>query len=157
MIQGFMICEDESSMNVVCFLILLAREFENEFDLSLYSLKSKTSRYAYFGHNQLTVYGIQLAAFMLLLHQKFEFQSIRHTALHIWIAAFKIRIAIYDLEAYCPKFSLPLVKSGQPLATITATVNYFLKLQFYPKTFHNCTMAHNVINFMNRSNFRISK
>ncbi|KAH9716657.1 CRM domain-containing protein [Citrus sinensis] len=47
------------------------RELENELDLSLYSLSSKTSRYAHFGDNQLTVYGIWLAAFMLPLQQRF--------------------------------------------------------------------------------------
>ena len=54
-------------MNVVYFFILLARELENELDLSLYSLNSKTSRYAHFGDNWLTVYGIRLAAFILPL------------------------------------------------------------------------------------------
>ena len=58
---------NESSINVVCLLFLLARELENESDLSLYSLSLKTSRYAHFGDNRLTVYGIQLVTFMLSL------------------------------------------------------------------------------------------
>ena len=57
---------NESSMNVVCFFILLTRELENELDLSLYSLSSKNNRYAQFGDNQLTVYGIRLAAFVIV-------------------------------------------------------------------------------------------
>ena len=96
----------------MCLLFLLARELENESDLSLYCLSLKTSRYAHFGDNRLTVYGIRLTAFMLPLQQKFKFQNIRHTAFHIQIATFEIRITIYVPEAYCPKSSLPLVKSG---------------------------------------------
>ena len=57
----------ESSRYLVCFLFMLARGLENELDLSLYSLSSKTSRYEHFSHNRLTVYGIRFAAFMLLL------------------------------------------------------------------------------------------
>lgn len=71
----------ESSRYLVCFLFMLARELENELDLSLYSFSSKTSRYAHFGHSRLAVYGIRLAAFMLLLRQKFEFQNIRHVVM----------------------------------------------------------------------------
>ena len=67
MIQCFMICEIESSRYLVCFLFMFAREIENELDLSLYSLSKKTSRYAHFGHNRLTVYGIRLAVCMLPL------------------------------------------------------------------------------------------
>ena len=59
-------------MNIVCFFILLVRALENELDLSLYSLNSKTSRYAHFGDNRLTVYEIRLAAFMLPLHHIFK-------------------------------------------------------------------------------------
>ena len=88
---------------------MLARELGNELDLSLYSLSSKTSRYAHFGRNRVTIYEIRLAAFMLSLRQKFEFQNIRYAAFHIRLAAFEIRIAackiqiaIYALEAYCP-------------------------------------------------------
>ena len=95
----------ESSRYLVCFLFMLAREIENELDLSLYSLSSKTSRYAHFVDNRLTVYGIQLAAFMLPLQQKFKFQNIRH-------AAYDIRIAVYAPKAYCPKSGLPLIISG---------------------------------------------
>ena len=69
------------------FFIFLAGELENELDLSLYSLSSKTSRYAYFGDNRLPIYGIQLAAFMLPLQKKFEFQNIRY-------AAYEIRIVV---------------------------------------------------------------
>ena len=89
--------QNESSIYVVCFFILLARELENELDLSLYSLSSKTSRYVRFGDNRLTVYGIRLAAFMLPLQHNFEFQNIRHAAFHIWIAAFEIRIAAFEI------------------------------------------------------------
>ena len=63
----------ESSRYLVCFLFMLARELENELDLSLYSLSSKTSRYVHFGDNRLTVYGIRLVAFMIPLHHIFEF------------------------------------------------------------------------------------
>ena len=66
----------------------------------------------------------RLAAFMLPLRQKFEFQNIWYAALHIRLAAFEIRIAVYAPEAYCPKSGLPFTISGKPLAT----VNYFLKL-----------------------------
>ena len=78
------------------FLFLFAWITKNELDLSLYSLSSKISRYAHFGHNRLTVYGIRLAAFMLPLQQKFEFQNMRHAAYDIWIV-------VYTPEAYCPK------------------------------------------------------
>ena len=98
---------------------MLARELENELDLSLYSLSSKTSRYAHFGHSRLAVYGIRLAAFMLSLRQKFEFQNIWHAAFHIQLTAFEIRIAaceiriaVYASEAYCPEFRLPFIISG---------------------------------------------
>ena len=116
-------------MNVVCFFILLARELENELDLSLYSLSSKTSRYAHFGDNQLTVYGLPVSRLMLPLQPKFEFLNIRYATCEIQIAAFEIRIAVYVPEAYCPKYGLSLVNYGQSLAT----VNYFLKLQVDPK------------------------
>ena len=58
-------------MNVVCFLILLARELENELDLSLYSLSSKTSRYAHFGRNRITGYGHSDFRLMLPLQPQF--------------------------------------------------------------------------------------
>ena len=104
---------------MLCALVYACQDYKNEMDLSLYSLNSKTSRYAHFGDNRLTVYGIWLAAFMLPLHQKFKFQNIQHAAFHIRIAAFEIRIAAFEIriavyvpEAYCPKSSLSLVKSG---------------------------------------------
>ena len=96
---------------------MLARELENELNLSLYSLSSKTSRYAHFDHNRLAVYGIRLAAFMLPLRQKFKFQNIRH-------ALFEIRIAVYHIRL-----------SGLSFATVTAIVKYFLNLQFDPKLY----------------------
>ena len=68
---------------MLCALVLLAKITKNELVLSLYSLSSKTSRYAHFGHNRLTIYGIWLAAFMLPLRQKFEFQNIRLAACEI--------------------------------------------------------------------------
>ena len=58
-------------LNLCCVhLFMLAKITKNELDLSLYSLNSKTSRYAHFGDNRLTIYGIRLAAFMLPLQQK---------------------------------------------------------------------------------------
>ena len=82
---------------------------KNELVLSLYSLSSKTSRYAHFGHNRLTVYGIRLATFMLPLRQKFEFQNIRHATFHIRLAAFEIRIAACEIQiaAYVPETYYP--------------------------------------------------
>ena len=56
---------NESSIYIVCFLFLLARELENEFDLSLYSLSSKISCYVFYNDNRLAAFGIRLAAFML--------------------------------------------------------------------------------------------
>ena len=105
-------------LNICCVhLFMLAKITKNELDLSLYSLNSKTSRYALFGHNRLTVYGIWLAAFMLPLRQKFKFQNIRYVAFHIWLAAFEIRnaaceirIAVYTPKAYCPTTGLPFVR-----------------------------------------------
>ena len=79
-------------MNVVCFLILLARELENELDLCLYSLSSKTSCYAHFGDNRLTVYGHPVSHLMLLLQPIFEF-------LNIWYAAYEIQRAVHVPEA----------------------------------------------------------
>ena len=61
---------------ICAFCFFLARELDNELNLNLHSLSSKTSRYAHFGDNWLTVYGIRLTAFMLPLQQKFEFQNI---------------------------------------------------------------------------------
>ena len=58
---------NESSIYVVCFFILLARELENELDLSLYSLNPKTSRYVFPDDNRLAAFRIQLATFMLPL------------------------------------------------------------------------------------------
>ena len=84
---------------------MLSRGLENELDLSLYSLSPKTSRYVFFDDNRLAAFGIQLAAFMLPLKQKFEIQNIRY-------AAYDIQIAVYALEAYSPKFGLPLIISG---------------------------------------------
>ena len=46
---------------------MLARELENELDLSLYSLNPKTSRYVFSDDNWLAAFGIRLAAFMLPL------------------------------------------------------------------------------------------
>ena len=66
----------ESSRYDVCFLFLLARELENELDLSSYSLSSKTSRYAHFGDNQLTIYEHPVSRLMLPLQPKFEFLNI---------------------------------------------------------------------------------
>ena len=138
-------------------------------------MSSKTSCYSLFVHNQLTVYGIRLAACMLPLQPKFEFLNIRY-------AAYEIRIAVYSPKAYCPTTRLPFVMirlaafnsdrfcptSSLPIFNILLaacysellskiTVNYFLILQFGPKTFYNYTRTQNVIHFANRSNFRISK
>ena len=52
---------------MLCALVYACKVTKNELDLSLYSLNSKTSRYAHFGDNRLIVYGIRSAAFMLLL------------------------------------------------------------------------------------------
>ena len=79
---------------------MIAKITKNELDLSLYSLSLKTRRYGFSNDNRLAVFGIRLAVFMLPLQQIFEFYNIRHS----------------------------VSKSGQPLATVTATVNYYLKL-----------------------------
>ena len=92
-------------MNVVCFLILLARESENELDLSLYSLSSKTSRYAHFGDKRFTVYGHPVSRLMLPLQPKFEFLNIRY-------AACEIQIVVYVLEVFCPNLVCHLSGSG---------------------------------------------
>ena len=84
---------------------MLARRLQNELDLSLCSLSPKTSRYVFSDDNRLVTFGIRLAAFMLPLQQKFEFQNIQH-------AAYDIRIAVYAPEAYCPKSGLMLTISG---------------------------------------------
>ena len=103
-----------------------------------YILSSKTNRYALFGHNRLTVYGIRLATFMLVLRQKFKFQNIQHVAFYIRLAAFEIRIAaceiriaVYAPEAYCPKSGLSFTIPGKPLAT----VNFFSKITIWPQNF----------------------
>ena len=95
----------ESSRYLVCFLFLLASELENELDLSIYNLSLKTSYYMFSDDNRLAVFKIRLAAFMLPLQQKFEFQNIRHAAYHI-------QIVVYAPEAYCPKSGLSLTISG---------------------------------------------
>ena len=92
-------------MNVVCFFILLARKLENELDLSLYSLSSKTSRYAHFGDNRLTAYEHPVSHLMLPLHLKFENLNMRY-------AACEIQIAVYVSEAYCPNLVYRLSGSG---------------------------------------------
>ena len=74
-------------MNVMCFLILLAREFENELDVNLYSLSSKTSCYTHFGNKRLTIYGHPVSCLMLPLQLKFEFLNMRYAACEIRIAA----------------------------------------------------------------------
>ena len=68
-----MINENGSSIYVVSFLFLHARVLENELDLILYSLSKKTSCYVFSDDNRLATFEIQLAAFMLPLHQTFEF------------------------------------------------------------------------------------
>ena len=119
----------------ICYvhLFLLAKITKNELVLSLYSLSSKTSRYAHFGHNQLTVYGIRLAAFILPLRQKFEFQNIRHAIFHIRIAACEIRIVVYHIwlatyysncySEICSKF--------------TVWPQNFIKLYYDPKRYES--------------------
>ena len=96
---------NESSMNVVCFFILLARELENELDLGLYSLSSKTSRYAYFGDNRLTVYGHPVSRLMLPLQPQFWISE--HPVCRLWNLDSrlcsrsllpKIRIAVYHIR-----------------------------------------------------------
>ena len=87
----------------MCTCFFLVKITKNELVLSLYSLSSKTSRYALFCQNRLTVYGIRLAACLLLLQPKFEFLNIRY-------AAYEIRIAVYAPEAYCPTIGLPFVR-----------------------------------------------
>ena len=67
----FCVLQVEGSRYLVCFLFMLAGDSENELDLSLYSLSSKTSRYAHFGHNRLTVYGHPVSRLMLLLQPQF--------------------------------------------------------------------------------------
>ena len=57
----------ENSRYVVCFLFLLVGGLENEFDLSFYNWSSKTSRYAHFGDNQLTIYEHPVSRLMLPL------------------------------------------------------------------------------------------
>ena len=84
-------------------MFILAKITKNELDLNLYTLRSKTSRYAHFDDNRLTIYGIRLVTFMLPLQQKFEFQNIRHATFHIRLAAFEIGKAVYVPEANCPK------------------------------------------------------
>ena len=55
-------------LNICCVhLFLLAKITKNELVLSLYSLSSKTSRYAHFGHNRLAVYGHPVSRLMLPL------------------------------------------------------------------------------------------
>ena len=61
----------EGSRYHVCFLFLLVGELENELDLSLYSLSSKTSRYAHFGRNRITGYGHPEFRLMLPLQPQF--------------------------------------------------------------------------------------
>ena len=93
-------------LNICCVhLFLLAKITKNELVLSLYSLSSKTSRYALFGHNRLTVYGIRLAACMLSLQPKFKFLNIRY-------AACEIRLAVEVPETFCPNSVYRLSGSG---------------------------------------------
>ncbi|KAH9686773.1 3-oxo-Delta(4,5)-steroid 5-beta-reductase [Citrus sinensis] len=81
------------------------------------SLSAKTSRYALFGHNRLTVYGIRLAACMLPLQPKFEFLNLRY-------AAYEIRIAVYAPEAYCPTTGLPFVRIRNKLEEYDRSRDY---------------------------------
>ena len=50
---------------------MLVGEVENELDLSLYSLSSKTSRYAHFGCNRIAGYGYLEFRLMLPLQPQF--------------------------------------------------------------------------------------
>ena len=65
-----MIFEFEAQYKL-CALVYACKVTKNELDLSLYSLNSKISRYAHFGHNRLTVYGHLVSRLMLPLQPQF--------------------------------------------------------------------------------------
>lgn len=88
MIQCFCDLRIESSRYLVCFLFLLVGELENELDLSLYSLSSKTSRYVHFGHNRLTVFGHPVSRLMLPLQPQFWISE--HPVCRLWNPASRL-------------------------------------------------------------------
>ena len=70
-------------LNICCVhLFMLAKIAKNELDLSLYSLSSKTSRYAHFGHNRLIVYRHPVSRLMLLLQPQFWISE--HPVCRLW-------------------------------------------------------------------------
>ena len=52
-----MMIHEVEAQYMLCALVLACLDPKNELVLSLYSLSSKTSRYAHFGRNRITGYG----------------------------------------------------------------------------------------------------
>ena len=85
----------------------------------IYSWGSKLAVIDFLVITSLPLLWIQLAASCYRYVQKFEFLNICYATLLNPVSRF---------------------------ATVPATVNYFLKLYFYPKTFYNCIMVQNIMN-----------
>ena len=66
-----MMIHEVKAQYMLCVLVVACLDSKNELVLSLYSLNSKTSRYAHFGHNQIAAYGHPVSRLMLPLQPQF--------------------------------------------------------------------------------------
>ena len=106
-----------SSIYVVCTCSCLLGSPKNELVLSLYSLNSKTSRYAHFGRNRITGYGHPEFRLMLPLqpqiwiseHPDFRLRSVAYCST-TGFPFVRIRLAAFNSDKLCLKFGLPFVR-----------------------------------------------
>ena len=118
----------ESSRYLVCFLFMLAGRIENELDLSLYSLSSKTSRYAHFGHNRLTVYGHPVSRLMLPLQPQFWISE--HAVCHLWNLVSRL-----SSRNILPESGLPFVRIRLSACDSNCYNEIFSKFIVWPQNF----------------------
>ena len=136
-----MIWEMKAQWMLCAFLfILLAKELENELDLGLYSLSSKTSHYAHFAHNRLTVYGHSVSRLMLPLQPQFWISE--HLVCRLWNLVSRL-----SSRNILPESGLPFVRIriaacysncySELCFKIIIWPQNFIKLCYDPKRYKN--------------------